>query len=269
MEKAAKITFVLTLIVAISFASLESTNAVEIAPNTKFVPASSLLSYFRSLKELECMPHSQCCPDSKPCPSEDQECKICAHTYPALCFCTDKPELNKLMLRWATCCTPSDLKNGVAVRIESVSPSTRLWISRITSAPTRVRGGSYKHASPRAELGERQWSEPVEVIEGSIEDVSIPEKGTVSQLWFAPIKTKLVEQKNQAYQKSLADWSYFAQGLNEAYGVDMSTLTMPYHEEQKKYYLQTSLWSNLYPGQVISTQLNSYQAKIHGFAALM
>ncbi|EFJ04382.1 hypothetical protein SELMODRAFT_267887 [Selaginella moellendorffii] len=128
----------------------------------------------------------------------------------------------------------------------------------------------------------------VEVIEGSIEDVSIPEKVDViisewmgyflvresmfdsviyardrwlkpsglmypshARMWFAPIKTKLVEQKNQEYQKSLADWSYFAQELNEAYGVDMSTLTMPYHEEQKKYYLQTSLWSNLYPGQVI------------------
>ncbi|EFJ25380.1 hypothetical protein SELMODRAFT_414023 [Selaginella moellendorffii] len=369
MEKAAKIAFILTLTIAIAFASLESTNAIEIAPNTKFVPASSLLSYFRSLKEVECMPNSQCCPESKPCPSEGQECKVCAYTYPALCFCTDKPGINKLMLS-KHLCVPEDGRLDLPMLYEEWSNkclhvlklcgfvhfplcnwsisgcffdshdmycSIRYWPVRMESvrggAPVdkavdfanyfctysylyhqkdmlsdRVRMDAYhsavfknkRHFQGKCfdgwfwieqtvlDVGTGSgilaiWSAQagakkvyaveatnmarharslasangvghiVEVIEGSIEEVSIPEK----------------EQKNQEYQKSLADWSYFAQELNEAYGVDMSTLTMPYHEEQKQYYLQTSLWSNLYPGQVISTQLNSYQAKIHGFATLM
>ncbi|KAK2973635.1 hypothetical protein RJ640_029627, partial [Escallonia rubra] len=58
----------------------------------------------------------------------------------------------------------------------------------------------------------------VEVIEGSIEDVTLPEKDT-----------------------------------HNYYGVDMSCLTKSFSEEQKKYYLQTSLWNNLHPNQVVGT----------------
>ncbi|KAJ7299895.1 hypothetical protein O6H91_10G013300 [Diphasiastrum complanatum] len=128
----------------------------------------------------------------------------------------------------------------------------------------------------------------VEVIEGSIEDISLPEKVDViisewmgyyliresmfdsvihardrwlkpsgvmypsnARMWLAPIASHVGEQKNQEFQNAMVDWDYFNQEMNDEYGVDMSVLTTPFLEEQRKYYLQTSLWVSLYPNQVI------------------
>jgi len=49
------------------------------------------------------------------------------------------------------------------------------------------------------------------------------------------------------------DWYHFTNETKTYYGVDMSVLTKPFSEEQKKYYLQTSSWNNLHPHQVIGT----------------
>ncbi|CAM8960282.1 hypothetical protein QQ045_003184 [Rhodiola kirilowii] len=128
----------------------------------------------------------------------------------------------------------------------------------------------------------------VEVIEGSIEDVSLPEKVDViisewmgyfllresmfdsvicardrwlnstgvmypshARMWMAPIRSGLGDQKAKNYEGSLDNWYHFMDGMKDDYGVDMNILTSPYAEEQKKYYLQTSLWNNLHPHQII------------------
>ncbi|XP_031251572.1 protein arginine N-methyltransferase PRMT10-like [Pistacia vera] len=130
----------------------------------------------------------------------------------------------------------------------------------------------------------------VEVIEGSIEDVSLPEKVDViisewmgyfllresmfdsvicardrwlkptgvmypshARMWMAPIRSSLGDQKRNDYEGSMDEWYRFVQDTKTSYGVNMSVLTKPFSEEQKKYYLQTSLWSNLHPHQVIGT----------------
>ncbi|GMQ06882.1 hypothetical protein CsSME_00051297 [Camellia sinensis var. sinensis] len=130
----------------------------------------------------------------------------------------------------------------------------------------------------------------VEVIEGSMEDVSLPEKVDViisewmgyfllresmfdsvicardrwlkptgvmypsnARMWLAPIRSGLTNQKMSDYEGSMDDWFYFLDQTKTYYGVDMSVLTKPFAEEQKKYYLQTSLWNNLHPNQVIGT----------------
>eukprot|EP00249_Psilotum_nudum_P001873 c14613_g1_i1 orf=303-1472(-) len=130
----------------------------------------------------------------------------------------------------------------------------------------------------------------VEVIEGSIEDVELPEKVDViisewmgyflvresmfdsvmhardcwlkptgimypSQacMWLAPVRSGLVDIKMKDYQNAMADWDGFAEDALEFYGVDMSILTKSYLDEQRRYYLQTSLWNNLYPNQIIGT----------------
>ncbi|XP_044463006.1 protein arginine N-methyltransferase PRMT10-like [Mangifera indica] len=130
----------------------------------------------------------------------------------------------------------------------------------------------------------------VEVIEGSMEDVSLPEKVDViisewmgyfllresmfdsvicardrwlkptgvmypshARMWMAPIRSDLGHQKMNDYEGSMDDWYSFVQDTKSSYGVDMSVLTKPFSEEQEKYYLQTSLWSNLHPRQVIGT----------------
>ncbi|GMQ06883.1 hypothetical protein CsSME_00051297 [Camellia sinensis var. sinensis] len=119
----------------------------------------------------------------------------------------------------------------------------------------------------------------VEVIEGSMEDVSLPEKVDViisewmgyfllresmfdsvicardrwlkptgvmypsnARMWLAPIRSGLTNQKMSDYEGSMDDWFYFLDQTKTYYGVDMSVLTKPFAEEQKKYYLQFYLY---------------------------
>lgn len=130
----------------------------------------------------------------------------------------------------------------------------------------------------------------VDVIEGSIEDIELPEKVDViisewmgyflvresmfdsvihardrwlkptgvmypshARMWIAPIRSNVGDVKMQDYQNALADWDGFTLDTQDYYGVDMSTLTDAYCDEQKKYYLQTSLWNNLYPNQIVGS----------------
>ncbi|XP_022749731.1 protein arginine N-methyltransferase PRMT10-like isoform X2 [Durio zibethinus] len=130
----------------------------------------------------------------------------------------------------------------------------------------------------------------VEVIEGSMEEVVLPEKVDViisewmgyfllresmfdsvicardrwlkptgvmypshARMWVAPIRSGLVDQQKNDYEGTMDDWYGFLEDTKNYYGVDISVLTRPFSEEQEKYYLQTSLWSNLHPHQVIGT----------------
>ncbi|KAL9993250.1 putative methyltransferase [Helianthus debilis subsp. tardiflorus] len=130
----------------------------------------------------------------------------------------------------------------------------------------------------------------VEVIEGSIEDITLPEKVDViisewmgyfllresmfdsvicardrwlkptgvmypshARMWLAPIRTEVADQKLNEYEGCMNDWHGFVTETKSCYGVDMSVLTKSFSEEQKKYYLQNSMWNNLDPDQVIGT----------------
>ncbi|XP_073282024.1 protein arginine N-methyltransferase PRMT10-like isoform X1 [Primulina huaijiensis] len=130
----------------------------------------------------------------------------------------------------------------------------------------------------------------VEVIEGSIEDVNLPEKVDViisewmgyfllresmfdsvicardrwlktngvmypshARMWMAPIRSGLVDQKMKDYEETMDDWHCFVNETKSCYGVDMGVLTKPFTEEQRKYYLETSTWKNLHPNQIIGT----------------
>ncbi|KAM0974532.1 hypothetical protein EV1_017484 [Malus domestica] len=140
----------------------------------------------------------------------------------------------------------------------------------------------------RAVVKANNLQDVVEVIEGSMEDVVLPEKVDViisewmgyfllresmfdsvicardrwlkptgvmypshATMWVAPIRTGLGDQKSNDYESSMDDWERFTDETKNYYGVDMSVLTKPFSQEQKKYYLQTSLWNNLHPHQVI------------------
>ncbi|RVX10942.1 Protein arginine N-methyltransferase PRMT10 [Vitis vinifera] len=74
-----------------------------------------------------------------------------------------------------------------------------------------------------------------------------------ARMWMAPIRSGLVDQKKNDYEGSMNDWLCFVNETKNDYGVDMSVLTKPFSEEQRKYYLQTSLWNNLHPHQVVGT----------------
>ncbi|KMZ71529.1 Arginine N-methyltransferase family protein [Zostera marina] len=128
----------------------------------------------------------------------------------------------------------------------------------------------------------------VEVIEGSIEDITLPEKVDViisewmgyfllresmldsvicardrwlkptgmmypshARMWIAPIRSGLGNQRKNDYESSMIEWDNFVDDTHHHYGVNMRVLTDSYRKENEKYYLQTSLWSNLEPDQVV------------------
>ncbi|TKY73205.1 arginine N-methyltransferase PRMT10 [Spatholobus suberectus] len=142
----------------------------------------------------------------------------------------------------------------------------------------------------RALIKANNLQDVVEVIEGSMEDVTLPEKVDViisewmgyfllresmfdsvihardrwlkptgvmypshACMWMAPIRTGIGDHKLGDYESAMDDWHNFVDETKTYYGVDMSTLTKPFSEEQRKYYLQTSLWSSLHPHQVVGT----------------
>ena len=61
-----------------------------------------------------------------------------------------------------------------------------------------------------------------------------------ARMWMAPIRTGLSEKKISDYEGAMDDWHHFTNETKTCYGVDMSVLTKPFSEEQKKYYLQVS-----------------------------
>ncbi|KAF7806356.1 protein arginine N-methyltransferase PRMT10 [Senna tora] len=114
----------------------------------------------------------------------------------------------------------------------------------------------------------------VEVIEGSMEDITLPEKVDViisewmgyfllresmfdsvicardrwlkptgvmypshARMWIAPVKTGLLDHKVGDYHSAMDDWYNFVDDTKTYYGVDMNT----------------SMWNNLQPHQIIGT----------------
>jgi len=65
---------------------------------------------------------------------------------------------------------------------------------------------------------------------------------------MAPIRTGIVDHKLGEYESTMDDWHNFLDETKVSYGVDMSALTKPFSEEQRKYYLQASciLWCPIF-----------------------
>ncbi|KAL0915321.1 hypothetical protein M5K25_015731 [Dendrobium thyrsiflorum] len=130
----------------------------------------------------------------------------------------------------------------------------------------------------------------VQVIEGSMEEVSLPEKVDViisewmgyfllresmfdsvicardkwlkpsgvmypshARMWVAPVRSGLGDQKMNDYETAMSDWYSFVNDTEINYGVNMNVLSQAYREEHEKYYLKTSLWNSLHPSQIIGT----------------
>lgn len=61
-----------------------------------------------------------------------------------------------------------------------------------------------------------------------------------ARMWIAPIRSGLGDQKMSDYRSAMDEWYGFVDETKTYYGVDMSVLTKPFSEEQRKYYLQVS-----------------------------
>ncbi|XP_047060023.1 protein arginine N-methyltransferase PRMT10 [Lolium rigidum] len=128
----------------------------------------------------------------------------------------------------------------------------------------------------------------VEVIQGTMEDIVLPEKVDViisewmgyyllresmfdsvicardrwlnpggvmypshARMWLAPIQSGLGDKKMEDFDVAMNDWNLFVEDTQSYYGVNMNTLTKAYRAEHEKFYLKSSIWNNLHPNQVI------------------
>lgn len=127
----------------------------------------------------------------------------------------------------------------------------------------------------------------IEVIQGTIETVSLPEQVDIiisewmgyfllresmldsvlvardkflkpggalypshASMYMAPIRTNLTNQKLGQFQGSMEGWAEFLREMREYYDVDMDCLSDDFRNEQKDYYLSTAQWTDVHPSQI-------------------
>lgn len=128
----------------------------------------------------------------------------------------------------------------------------------------------------------------IEVIQGVIESVELPEKVDIiisewmgyfllresmldsvliardrflkpdgalypshARLFIAPIRTQLTRQRGGEYMNSMTGWSEFLQDMKSYYDVDLSSLTKDFEKEQREYFCQTAVWTDVHPSQLV------------------
>ncbi|OAY67091.1 Protein arginine N-methyltransferase PRMT10, partial [Ananas comosus] len=74
-----------------------------------------------------------------------------------------------------------------------------------------------------------------------------------ARMWVAPIRSGLGDQKIDDFEREMNEWHNFVDETEAHYGVNMNALTKAYRAEHEKYYLKTSMWSNVHPNQIVGT----------------
>ncbi|KAJ0977761.1 hypothetical protein J5N97_013235 [Dioscorea zingiberensis] len=183
---------------------------------------------------------------------------------------------------------PHHFRNKVVLDVGTGSGILAIWCAQAGARRVYAVEATKMSEHARELIKANNVDDIIEVIEGSMEDVALPEKVDViisewmgyfllresmfdsvicardrwlkpdgvmypshARMWIGPIRSGLSEQKLIDLESAMSDWHYFVDETERQYGVNMSVLTKPFHEENEKYYLKTSLWSNLHPNQVI------------------
>ena len=140
----------------------------------------------------------------------------------------------------------------------------------------------------------------VEVIQGTIESIDLPEKVDIiisewmgyfllresmldsvvvardrflkpdgalypshARMFMAPIRSQLSAQRSAEFGNSMRGWGDFIEDMRELYGVEMDCLSEAYRKEQREYYSQTSVWTDVHPSQMMGppTLIKAYDLK--------
>jgi type I protein arginine methyltransferase len=72
-----------------------------------------------------------------------------------------------------------------------------------------------------------------------------------ARMLLAPIRSNVGRKKQDDMGESAEGWAEFCEQTSARFGVDMSSLTGSYAEEQRQYFLQTSAWSDISPDQLL------------------
>lgn len=140
----------------------------------------------------------------------------------------------------------------------------------------------------------------VEVIQGVIESVEIPEKVDIiisewmgyfllresmldsvvvardrflkpdgalypshARMFMAPVRSQLAGQRSADFRNAMHGWADFIEDMREIYGVEMDCLSEDYRKEQREYYAQTAAWTDIHPSMMLGppTLIKSYDLK--------
>ena len=137
-------------------------------------------------------------------------------------------------------------------------------------------------------IASQGYSDRIEVIQGVIESVEIPEKVDIiisewmgyfllresmldsvivardrflkpggalypshARMYMAPVRTTLTASKNLAFLNSMEDWSGFIRDMKSYYNVSMESLSEDYRREQLEYFTRTGQWADVHPESLI------------------
>jgi protein arginine N-methyltransferase 1 len=72
-----------------------------------------------------------------------------------------------------------------------------------------------------------------------------------AKMYMAPIRTNASYHRSSELDNAMEGWKEFTGDMKEYYDVDLTVLTDTYKREQADYYLQTSAWCDVNPGQLM------------------
>jgi protein arginine N-methyltransferase 1 len=151
-------------------------------------------------------------------------------------------------------------KDKVVLDVGAGSGILAIWSAQAGAKKVYAVEATKMSEHARALVKANNLEQVVEVIEGSVEDITLPEKVDViisewmgyfllresmfdsviwardrwlkptgvmypshARMWMAPIRTGIVDQKLGDYQSAMGDWHNFVDETKAFYGVDMST----------------------------------------------
>ena len=184
---------------------------------------------------------------------------------------------------------PESFRDKVVLDVGTGSGVLAMWAAQGGAKKVYAVEATHMAVQARKIVAANGLSDVVEVIQGSMEEVVLPEKVDViisewmgyfllresmfdsvmkardkwmkpggamfpsrAKMYLAAIKSNKSGMKYQELQESMNVWDQFVADTNENYGIDLSCMTGEFEEEQREHYLNTAAWSDVHPSQLMS-----------------
>ena len=184
---------------------------------------------------------------------------------------------------------PDSFKGKVVLDVGTGSGVLAMWAAQAGAKKVYAVEATHMAVQARKIVAANGLSDVVEVIQGSMEEVELPEKVDViisewmgyfllresmfdsvlcardkwmkpggamfpshAKMYLSAIKSNKSGQKYQELQESLNVWEDFVRNTHENYGIDLSCMNGEYEDEQKEHYLNTAAWVDIHPSQVMA-----------------
>eukprot|EP00798_Chlamydomonas_sp_ICE-L_P031985 gene31985-33911_t len=139
-------------------------------------------------------------------------------------------------------------------------------------------------------IAHNKMSDTIEVIQGTIESIELPEKVDIiisewmgyfllresmldsvlvardkflkpggamypshATMLLAPIRARAAQQKVQDLENSMEGWSEFIEDMRSYYQVDLAGLSDDYKKEQEQFFLHNGQWTDTHPQQMLGS----------------